>query len=81
MATNELKQLSTEELIKKEKQLKTIIGLFTGFLIVGMAAAIYLSITKKKMSAGVVACFGLLAVLMGSRSQLKKLRAEIKLRQ
>jgi hypothetical protein len=81
MKQEELQNISTEELIKKEKQLKGIVGFFIGILIVGIAAGIYLSIVKKKFATSLVAIFGLLVFIPMNIANIKAIRKEINMRE
>jgi hypothetical protein len=73
----DLKRLSIEELQKKEKQLKGITAFFIGILIVGLAASLYLAITEKKFTGGLVAVLALAAILPMNIKNIKILRQEI----
>jgi hypothetical protein len=76
----DLKRLSSEELHKKEKQLKGITAFFIGILIVGLAASLYLAITEKKFTGGLVAVLALAAILPMNFKNIKILQEEIKSR-
>ncbi len=73
----DLKRLSIEELKKKEKQLKVITAFFIGILIVGLAASLYLTVTEKKFTGGLVAVLALAAILPMNFKNIKILRDEI----
>lgn len=77
MKPAELKDLPTEELLKKEKSLKTIVGMFIGILLILLVASIYLAITDGKFNASIVVALALITVLMANIGNLKNIRKEI----
>jgi hypothetical protein len=77
----DLKKLSTGELKKKETQLKGITAFLIGIMIVGLAASVYLIITTKKFTGGLVISLSMAAILFTNYKNLKTLREEIKSRE
>jgi len=77
----DLKKLSTGELKKKETQLKGITAFLIGITIVGLAASVYLIITAKKFTGGLVISLGMAAILFTNYKNLKSLSEEIKSRE
>jgi hypothetical protein len=73
----DLKKLSIEELRKKEKQLKGLVGFFIGIGIVGFGAFLYLIFTTRKFNAGIVALLALVPVVSMQIKSIKTIRDEI----
>ncbi len=69
----DLKNTSTEDLLKKEKSLKGILGVMTGFAIVICAAAIFLSVKGGKNVTTLVICG--LAIMIPIPMQIKNIKA------
>jgi|GEM_PF-3707023 len=75
---NNLQNFPTEELLKKEKSLKLITGILTGFAIVLYAAAISLTIKGGiKVTTLIICALAISAFLPMQYKSIKALRAEI----
>ena len=78
MPEKKLDEMSSEELQKKQKSLKTGLGLLAGMVIVLAAAGSYL--LGKGISMFVLLPVVFLPFLLGINTQLKKIRLEIERR-
>lgn len=75
---NNLQNLPTEELLKKEKSLKFITGILTGFAIVLYSVAIFLTIKGgAKVTTLIICALAISAFLPMQYKSIKSIREEI----
>lgn len=77
MNADELKTVSTEDLNKKYRELRSITYFLTSVVVLGMAASIYLSITGKKLEYSVLALIPMALILMQNFKKMKVFKAEL----
>ncbi len=74
----DLKNTPTEELLKKEKALKWILGVMTGFAIVIYVAAIFLTVKGGRNVTTLIICGLAITILLPmQRKNIKAIREEI----
>ncbi len=83
MAKENLRELSTEDLIKKRKTTAMTTGMLAGILTVLLIMAIFLTIKQENKAVGIslmVVPFGLSGILFTSYNFIKKIDEELKSR-
>lgn len=74
----DLKNTPTEELLKKEKTLKTLTGILTGFAVVYLLIALYFLLKGGKNTTTLFICLLPIVILLPMQyKNLKSLREEI----
>ncbi|MEW7292216.1 redox-active disulfide protein 2 [Aquimarina sp. 2304DJ70-9] len=80
MKKEDLKKLSTEELLKKSTALKTVTSLLAGVLIVLLGVTVFNSIKTKTLDMLLVIPIALSTILFINYKQIKDIKTEIKSR-
>ncbi|MFD2717657.1 redox-active disulfide protein 2 [Hymenobacter monticola] len=80
MKPEDLKTLSSEELLKRQKTIKLVSGALAAMLLILLVMGISLTIQKKRFVSLIVIPFSLLPILMLNLTIFKKIKDELYLR-
>ncbi|MGL3000072.1 hypothetical protein [Flavobacterium sp. RSSB_23] len=81
MKSKNLSELSVEELIKQQKTIKTVTSVLAGMLFVLLLLGIWLTFQKPSFLVFIVIPFTLMPLLIFNLTTLKKVKAELSLRE
>ena len=81
MKSENLKELSVEELLKQQKTIKVVTGSLAGMLIVLLGLGIFLTFQKTSFAAFIVIPIALLPIVILNLTTLNKIKEELNLRE
>ena len=81
MKSENLKELSVEELLKQQKTIKVVTGSLAGMLIVLLGMGIFPTFQKTSFAAFIVIPIALLPIVILNLTTLNKIKEELNLRE